>query len=267
MSARGEAATIPALDQRAAGRGALRWLMDQLSVVVAAFVLTLGLRAWVIEPFRIPSESMLPTLRSGDHVFAAKWVFGAPLPFTDRRMPAVREPTRGEVVVFELGRLGSQIAPRDDRPEFPVERFVKRLVGLPGDHVESRAGRLFVNDVAVERWPTGEIWVDAAGRRLAGFRERLAVGEHPILLDADRPGPDFAYDVPEGRYFVMGDHRDHSGDSRYLGTVPRRDLIGPVAFIYWSWDVGDDPARWDSPSSWWRALSRTRWNRVGEAIE
>ncbi len=249
------------------GAASLRWLADQLAVVVAALVLTLGLRACVIEPFRIPSESMLPTLRSGDHVFAAKWVFGAPLPFTDIRLPAVREPERGEVVIFELGRRGKQIAPRDEQPDFPVERFVKRVVGLPGDRVEGRAGRLFVNGQVVEAWPTGEIWVDTAGRRLEGWRERLAAGDHPLLRDTVAPGPDFVFDVPDGRYFMMGDHRDHSGDSRYLGTVPRQDLIGPVAFVYWSWDLGSEPLRWDAPRSWWHALSRTRWNRVGEAIE
>ena len=248
------------------GAAALRWLVDQLAVVVAAVLLTLALRAFVIEPFRIPSESMLPTLRNGDHVFAPKWVFGAPLPFTDARLPAVREPERGEVVIFEIGMRGDEIAPLDERPDLPVERFTKRVLGLPGDRVESRGGRIFVNGSVVEAWFTGEIWVDASGRRLEGWREALPAGEHPLLRDAARPTADFVHDVPEGRYFVLGDHRDHSSDSRQFGTIPRADLIGPVAFVYWSWDLGDEGLGW-APSSWWRALGNTRWSRVGEAIE
>ena len=248
------------------GAAALRWLFDQLAVVVAAILLTLGLRTFVIEPFRIPSESMLPTLRSGDHVFAAKWVFGAPLPFTDARLPAVREPKRGEVVIFEMGKRGLEIAPKDERPDLPVERFVKRVVGLPGDRVESRGGRLSVNGSPVDVWATGEIWVDASGRRLEGWSESLPSGEHRLLRDPARPTPDFVHDVPDGRYFVMGDHRDHSGDSRFLGTVPRGDLIGPIAFVYWSWDLKGQRLGW-APSSWWSALERTRWRRVGEVIE
>ncbi len=258
---------MPATDRSGQrGTGELRWLVDQLAVVVAAIFLTVVLRTFVIEPFRIPSESMLPTLRPGDQVFVAKWIFGAPLPLADGRLPAVREPERGEVVIFEMGVSGLEIGPRDEQPDLPVERLVKRVVGLPGDRVESRAGRLVVNGTAVDAWATGEIWVDAVGRRLEGWREVLPAGEHPILRDAARPTPDFVHDVPDGRYFVMGDHRDHSGDSRLFGTVPRTDLIGPVAFVYWSWDLGDEGLGW-TPSSWWRALERTRWSRIGEAIE
>ena len=114
MSAGGGTVSVPATDRSGQrGTGELRWLVDQLAVVVAAIFLTVVLRTFVIEPFRIPSESMLPTLRPGDQVFVAKWIFGAPLPLADGRLPAVREPERGEVVIFEMGVSGLEIGPRD----------------------------------------------------------------------------------------------------------------------------------------------------------
>jgi len=174
----------------------MRWLRDQLAVVLTAIALAVVLRAVVIEPFRIPSESMMPTLLSGDHVFVAKWVFGPRLPLVGARLPAVREPRRGEVVVFELGKQGHEIAPRDLRPDLPVERFVKRIVGLPGDRVESRGGELWVNRKRVDAWPTGEIWVDGTGRRLAGWHENLSTGEHRLARSRSRATADFSWYVP-----------------------------------------------------------------------
>ena len=245
----------------------MRWLRDQLAVVATAILLTLFLRACVIEPYRIPSESMLPTLHNGDHVFVSKWVYGVPLPFTAARMRAVREPERGDVVVFEVGRLGTTIAPRDVRPDLPVERFVKRVIGLPGDEIARRGGVLWVNGQPADAWPTGEIFVDEAGRRLAGWREEFDAGGHALLQDLSVPAADFVLAVPEGRYFMMGDHRDHSSDSRLFGTVPRDDLIGPVAVVYWSWDFEPDAASDGRLGRWWRALGSTRWDRLGETIE
>lgn len=247
-------------------RSAGRWLLDQLTVVVVALLLALGLRMLVIEPYRIPSESMLPTLRNGDHVFVAKWVFGARLPFGKARLPAVREPRRGEVVIFELGRRGNEIAPRDERPDLPAERFVKRVVGLPGDRVEGRGGALWVNGQRVDSWPTGETWVDAGGRRLKGWSEILSTGQHSLARENDPAPRDFVRDVPVGRYFVMGDYRDRSTDSRILGTVPRADLIGPVWMIYWSWGErwGMQPPH--ALGSFWDRLQQIRWDRVGERV-
>ena len=248
-------------------RDSVLWLRDQLAVVAVAVLLTLFLRACVVEPYRIPSESMLPTLHAGDHVFVSKWVYGAPLPFTAARMPEIRAPERGDVVVFEVGRLGNEIAPRDVRPDLPVERFVKRVIGLPGDEIARRDGLLWVNGKPADAWPTGEIYVDEAGRRLAGWREEFAGESHALLQDRFAPAGDFSLVVPDGRYFMMGDHRDHSSDSRLFGTVPRDDLIGPVAFVYWSWDASGVGSSDGALGRWQRALGSTRWGRVGETIE
>ena len=244
-----------------------RWLADQLGVVAAAVVLTLLLRGFVVEPYRIPSESMLPTLRSGDHVFVSKWSYRAPGPAGGFRLPGMRDPARGDVAVFEVGRLGAVIAPRDARPDLPVARFVKRVVGLPGDLVAHRDGHLWVNGEPSASWPTGAIYVDAAGRRLAGWREAFGSGDHMLLRDAAAPAEDFSIRVPEGRYFMLGDHRDHSSDSRSFGTVSREDLVGPVAVVYWSWEVNGAAAADGPLQRWLGVLASTRWERLGESVE
>jgi signal peptidase I len=216
----------------------------------------LGFRAVAIEPFRIPSESMLPTLRPGDHLFVNKLAYGARLPFGARRLPGLRAPRRGEVVVFRA-------APEALRGEALASRWlVKRIVGLPGDRVRGRDGALWLNAARVESWPTGEIWLDGAGTPLAGGRESLDGREHAVLDDPGRVPAPFELVVPAGHYFVLGDNRDHSSDSRRFGTVAFADLVGPVAFVYWS---GAEPA----PASLlgFRLASLARWERVGARVE
>jgi signal peptidase I len=210
----------------------------------------LGLRAFAIEPFRIPSESMLPTLRPGDHLFVNKLVYGAPLPGRAGRLPGLRAPRRGDVVVFRS---------QDARGNAPF--LVKRIVGLPGDWVRGREGRLWVNGVRVEQWPTGEVWIDGAGTPLTGRRESLDGHEHALLDDPGRVAAPFEGRVPDGRYFVLGDNRDHSSDSRAFGAVPFDALVGPVAFLYWS---GAPRA---SAASVWQVAGLSRWSRVGEGVE
>jgi signal peptidase I len=211
----------------------------------------LGLRAIAIEPFRIPSESMLPTLRPGDHLFVNKLVYGARLPFRLPRLPGLRPPRRGDVVVFRARAAA-------DHSPF----LVKRIVGLPGDRVRGRDERVWVNGVPVEQWPTGEVWLDGAGTPLTGRRESLDGREHAVLDDPGRVAAPFERVVPEGRYFVLGDNRDHSSDSRSFGAVPFEDLVGPVAFLYWS-----DVPRAEASAAGWQIAGLARWARVGEAVE
>jgi signal peptidase I len=211
----------------------------------------LGLRAVAIEPFRIPSESMLPTLRPGDHLFVNKLVYGARLPWGELRLPGLRAPRRGDVVVFRA------------QPATGASPFlVKRIVGLPGDRVRGRDGRLWVNGVPVEQWPTGEVWVDGAGTPLSGRRESLDGREHAVLDDPGRVAAPFEGVVPPGRYFVLGDNRDHSSDSRAFGPVSFTDLVGPVAFLYWSGVPGVRAS-----AAGWEIAGFARWSRVGEGIE
>lgn len=214
--------------------------------------IALGLRTLAIEPFRIPTESMLPTLRPGDRLFVNKLVYGARIPFTGLRLPAWREPRRGDVVVFRKESHGAEV--------FPTPWLVKRIVGLPGDHVLAKDGALWINGRRVDQWRTGEVWLDGGGTPLAGARESLDGREHAFVDDPARVAAPFEGSVPAGHYFVLGDNRDHSSDSRSFGGVAFDALVGPVAFLYWSSGESGN-------GSGQRLAGVSHWERVGEGVE
>jgi len=239
---------------------------EQLGPLLLAIGIALGVRAMVIESYYVPSESMLPTLLIGDHVFVNKFVYGAKIPFTDIHLPALRDPKRGEIVVFALGRKsGGMICPLDECPDYHAEGFVKRIVGLPGDRVEYRNGVLYLNGEAVAAPEIGESFVDNGGESLLVRRESLPGCVHDTLDHPRRPG--LAHEpfvVPEGRYYFLGDNRDNSNDSRGWGTVPRNDLKGPVLVNYWSWNNQQSWAAMLNPLTWFRLLTHEmRWDRFG----
>ncbi|MFP6630614.1 MAG: signal peptidase I [Myxococcota bacterium] len=245
--------------------GALARVWEQLSTLLLAIAIALTIRVFVIEPFRIPSESMLPTLLIGDHLFVNKFAYGAKVPFTDIRLPGFREPERGDVVVFvvarELNRGMPRIYPADKRPDLPRDDFVKRIVGLPGDRLEVRNNRLYVNDRLVEISESDGVFLDDSGHGLAIQRERLDGCDHAVLDDPAIPGQRRSpVVVPPGRYFVMGDNRDHSNDSRIWGTVRFEEIRGPAFILYWSWDVNGNFLQFLNPVNWWTA--EKRWSRV-----
>lgn len=251
------------------GAGPLRRAWEQVSFLVWAVLLALLIRAVVIESYYVPSESMLPTLLVGDHVFVNKFAYGARVPFTDWQLPALREPERGDVVVFQLGqRASGQICPLDRCPDYPAVGFVKRIVGLPGDAVEVQDGEVYLNGERVALRATGEVFRDDRGDALRVELERLGDGEHAVLDHPASPGlPQVRTRVPEGHYFVMGDNRDNSNDSRGWGTVPRRDLKGPVMRIYWSWNNRESWLAMLNPLTWLRLIANeTRWHRIGDAV-
>lgn len=245
--------------------GALARVWEQLSTLLLAIAIALTIRVFVIEPFRIPSESMLPTLLIGDHLFVNKFTYGAKVPFTDIRLPGFREPERGDVVVFvvarELNRGMPRIYPADKRPDLPRDDFVKRIVGLPGDRLEVRNNRVYVNDRLVEISESDGVFHDDSGHGLAIQRERLDGCDHAVLDDPAIPGQRRSpVVVPPGRYFVMGDNRDHSNDSRIWGTVRFEEIRGPAFILYWSWDVNGNFLQFLNPVNWWTA--EKRWSRV-----
>ena len=245
--------------------GPLARVWEQLSTLLLAIAIALTIRVFVIEPFRIPSESMLPTLLIGDHLFVNKFAYGAKVPFTDIRLPGFREPERGDVVVFvvarELNRGMPRIYPADKRPDLPRDDFVKRIVGLPGDRLEVRNNRVYVNDRLVEISEIDGVFHDDSGHGLAIQRERLDGCDHAVLDDPAIPGQRRSpVVVPPGRYFVMGDNRDHSNDSRIWGTVRFEEIRGPAFILYWSWDVNGNFLQFLNPVNWWTA--EKRWSRV-----
>jgi signal peptidase I len=169
------------------------------------------------------------------------------------------------VVVFTVAREDdrgiSRIHPADERPELPREDFVKRVVGRPGDRIEVRRNRVYVNDERVDLGDTEGIFVDEKGHDLTIQRERLDGCEHAVLDDPRLPGRRRApVVVPEGRYFMMGDNRDHSNDSREWGTVRFEEMSGPAFVLYWSWNVNGNFLKFLNPMNWWSA--EKRWSRI-----
>ena len=152
---------------------------EQVSTLLFAVLIALGIRAFVVEPYRIPSGSMFPTLLIGDHLFVNKFVYGIKIPLTDIRFPGLRDPERGDVVVFTVAKLGAQTFPADRRADLPREEFVKRIVGLPGDRIEIRHDVVYINGKAVEERPLAEDFQDDAGRKL--HQNEVALGGHTFL--------------------------------------------------------------------------------------
>ena len=245
-------------------------IFDQVVTLVIAITIALGIRHFLIEPFRIPSGSMFPTLLIGDHLFVNKIVYGPSIPFTEIRMPGWREPQRGDVVVFEVARPGGpEIVPVDKAPAGArTEDFVKRLVGLPGDRISWRNGQLFVNSVPLEMRPADEPFVDDSGQSYAKMFEDLGECRHAVLDDPRPRDPRFdrgSYVVEEGRYFMMGDNRDNSNDSRGWGSIRLQEMKGPAFILYWSWDVNGNMLSFFNPVNWWTA--NKRWDRVFQSVE
>ena len=201
---------------------------------VLLFVLVI--RSFIFEPFRIPSGSMMPTLVQGDYIFVKKYQYGLRLPVLEIKIIETGEPQRGDVVVFRL-------------PSDTSINYIKRVVGLPGDKIEYRRHRLFVNDELVE---TARDEDQPLHDRVPRFTESLGDREHSILLEKDgsRPG-DGGYVVPAGHYFMMGDNRDRSKDSRFIGAIPESHLVGEAVRIWMHIDG------WEWPD----------WDRIGTKIQ
>lgn len=183
-------------------------LREYVEIVVTALVLALIVRAFVIQSYHIPSESMEDTLLKGDFLFASKFIYGAKVPFIDRRLPAVREPRPGDIVIFKY--------PVDGRTD-----YIKRCVAVAGQTVEVRDTLLKVDGVVVQ---------DDYAKYIHGNAARRAYG--PMV-------------VPPGHVFVMGDNRDNSYDSRYWGPLDKKLLRGKALFIYFSVDYGRRWLRFD----------------------
>ena len=177
------------------------------------------LRGFVVEPFRIPSGSMLPSLYIGDFILVNKFAYGIKVPVINKKILELSSPERGDVVVFRY--------PRD-----PSLDYIKRVIGLPGDHIAYYKKVLYVNSKPVARDFVGQY--EGPGQTYASeYNEKLEGAEHAILLLPARANSlQGEYIVPEGMFFVMGDNRDNSNDSRVWGPVPESNLVGK-AFMIW----------------------------------
>ena len=229
-----------------------QWL-ETVIIVIEALAIAMFVRIFFYQPFNIPSGSMKETLLIGDYLFVSKLSYGyskysfpfSPDLFSGRVFAA--EPKRGDVAVFKL--------PRDNSTD-----YIKRVIGLPGDEVQMREGVLYINGQAIPKVPAGEFLTEEDGappRRIPLFEETLPNGVKYKVLDSEPDGPydnTAPYKVPEGHYFMMGDNRDNSTDSRVrgaVGYVPLENFIGRAEIIFFSAAVDDpDALRWWSPWTW-----------------
>lgn len=209
-------------------------LVDYAKSFFPIFLFVLVLRSFVVEPFRIPSASMMPTLLIGDFILVNKYDYGIRLPVINRKIISNGTPRRGDIIVFRY-------------PENPSVPFIKRVVGLPGDHVAYYDKTLYINGVPMKQTAIGPYDAGGPGSIMNGASHRiedLGVLEHDILLDIDRYSREVEGTVPEGHYFVLGDNRDNSKDSRYWGFVPDENLIGRAFLIWMNWDFRDGGIQW-----------------------
>jgi signal peptidase I len=233
-------------------------LLDNVKTIVYAGLIAVIIRTVLFEPFNIPSGSMVPTLLVGDYLFVAKYSYGwshFALPFGPDLFSgriAGRLPHRGDVVVFRY-------------PPDPSEDYIKRVIGLPGDHVQVREGQLYVNGQLVPRQSAGDYVTDENGIAvvLRRYEEELPGGvDHYLLKEKDQGEMNNTqeYVVPPNKLMVLGDNRDNSADSRYWGFVPMENLVGKAEVIFFSID---------SRNPWWEFWFwpfEIRWGRIGMFI-
>ncbi len=199
------------------------------------FLVVLILRSFIVEPFRIPSGSMMPTLLIGDFILVNKYDYGIRLPVLNTKIIENKTPNRGDIAVFRY--------PMD--PSIP---FIKRVVGLPGDKYSYRDKLLTINDEPVERIEIGTYQAEGSGKIMDGAilsRVLLEDAEHEILSLPYRPSQNIEGVVPQGHYFVLGDNRDNSKDSRYWGFVPDENLVGRAFMIWMNWDSKNGGIGWN----------------------
>jgi len=218
-------------------------LVEYARALFPVIFLVLVLRSFIIEPFRIPSGSMLPTLEVGDFILVNKFVYGIRLPVINKKVVPLGSPDRGDVMVFRF--------PMDQRTN-----FIKRVVGLPGDKIVYDQKRLFINGKPIA-YEDGQEWIftDSGRRIIRGNQYTEVLGENPhqMVIDQSRGTTRSEHTVPEGEFFVLGDNRDHSNDSRVWGFVPEDHIVGKAFFIWFNWNRANDGI--------------VSWSRIGDTIE
>jgi signal peptidase I len=200
------------------------WPVDYARSFFPVLLVVLLLRSFLVEPFQIPSGSMRPTLEVGDFILVNKFTYGLRLPVINTEIVDFGEPERGDVMVFRF-------------PQDPSINFIKRVIGLPGDHIRYEGKQLYVNGE-----PVPKELIDANPETAPGeaeFREFFDGEAHTIYNSPHDPGPYMReVVVPEGHYFMMGDNRDHSNDSRYWGFVPKENIVGQAFAVWMHWESG-----------------------------
>jgi len=195
------------------------------------FFIVLLLRSFLMEPFRIPSGSLEPTLLVGDFLAVNKFIYGFRLPVIEKKIIPVRNPKTGEIAVFRW-------------PPAPSFDYIKRVIGVPYDKVSYHNKVLTINGKEMKQTFVEYTTDASSGKSVAQYRENLNGVVHDIFIRKEVPAVDFDIEVPPNSYFMMGDNRDDSADSRYWGFVPDSYLRGKAFFIWMSWNGKTDMVRW-----------------------
>jgi len=197
-------------------------------------LIVLILRSFIVEPFRIPSGSMMPTLLVGDFILVNKFAYGIRLPVINTKIINIGEPKRGDVVVFRY-------------PNDPSTDYIKRVIGLPGDRIAYYNKKVYVNG---KEFPQQEQAIyegvgSGIGESGSHLKNENILGvKHHILINDDKPTINYDFVVPAHHYFVMGDNRDNSNDSRFWGYVPEENLVGKAFMIWMNWDTANNGVNW-----------------------
>ncbi len=236
-----------------------------ITVIMALFLMT-----FIAQAVAVPTGSMQNTINIGDHLFVNKFVFGRPTPILGPLLPT-RQIKRGDIIVFKL-------------PSNPKVNYVKRVIGLPGDTVQVKGHRVFVNGQELpEQRVTVKLTGDYQDRSALevvktdptpqGATYKVYLGERETEIDENEPdftGMKYAvktpYQVPENRYFVMGDSRDNSLDSRYWGTVPRENIFARALYVHWSFN-SRDPESTSTGNRLLDLITKAKWSRTGTAVK
>jgi signal peptidase I len=196
------------------------YLIELSKSFFPVFFVVLVVRSFLVEPFQIPSGSMLPTLKVDDFILVNKYEYGVRLPVVGTKVIPYKDPARGDVMVFKF-------------PENPKINFIKRVVGVPGDRIRYQNKQLFINNELVEVELTQ---APSLQNRMGRYTEKLGEVSHDIYKANSAPRVNKTWVVPEGHYFVMGDNRDNSNDSRFWGFVPDELVVGKAFAVWMHWE-------------------------------
>lgn len=212
-------------------------ILDYSRSLFPVLLVVLIIRTFVFQPYRVPTGSLEPTVMPGDMIFATQYNYGLKLPFWDSTILKTGQPKRGDIVLFHWPVNPTQLT------------LVKRVIGLPGDHVSYINKVLYINGEEAKQHDKGSFQEDLGNNQtqvVERYQENLDGIKHDILRNADKPGINFRdLVVPQGMYFVMGDNRDNSDDSRSWGFVPSQDIFGKARFVFFNMRLSPLQIKWD----------------------
>jgi signal peptidase I len=228
-------------------------LRQNVEAIVIALCLALLIRTFIVQPFKIPSGSMIPTLLIGDHLLVNKFIYGTKIPFMDIRIFPVEDIKRGDVIVFKF--------PGNDSVNKGVH-YIKRAIGLPGDEVNIEGRDVYINGKKIKQVYEGNYKYFEQGTEVTTdkYIDTLSENIFDVIykkssINTTKGKTNFPITIPEGNIFVLGDNRDNSYDSRFWGFVPIESISGKAFLIHWSWNFDND-----------NIFSKVRWNRIFSSI-